>query len=560
MSALHRPVSRPLAAVAALAVGAAGVVVLSAGPAAAASVNNCWSHDNGDPVLEGLSATPDPVDVTGGDAPLTLAVEASDTGGPGQPSGVRSVTVVLGSAARPRVSTGQVRLQPTTGDQWEATTTLPEATAAGTWKVHEVSLVDEAGNRTFVGYDDLVEMGLQATIEVESDTDVTKPRLTALALTPDTVDTTAGPARVIVEARAVDPQTGVRAVNVFARPAHHPRVGGVVARLRPDTTDANGWRGRLAVPAYVSTDRWRITTVAVVNGIGNAALPGFRQLDGAAFERGFDVTSGDDSGKPALGDFDRTPATVDVRAARGEVAMSVDATDSRSGVDEVTALLIPPGGNTTRARTLVSWLDRTAGSAQDGTWTGTVAVPRCSAVAGTYRISLLITDARTNSRRIDPHRLQALGLPSTVVVDATDHLPPEATIDGETGHEEGRIVVGFDEAVEGVSSASAVLRPFMHPEEPAVEGTWSCVNAAAITHAVRDRPGPDGVLHPGRAARGRRLRAGAQPRAHTGDHGQGGQPVRAQPLVRVRGVRRIVVDRWRRRGQPAQVTYPSSPT
>ena len=478
MSALHRPASRPLAAVAALAVGTAGVVALSAGPAAAAPVNNCWSHDNGDPVLAGLSATPDPVDVTGGDAPLTLAVEASDTGGPGQPSGVHSVTVVLGSASRPRVSTGQVRLQPATGDQWEATTTLPEATAAGTWKVHEVSLVDDAGNRTFLGYDDLVHEGFQSTIEVESDTDLTKPRLTALELTPDAVDTTAGPARVVVEARALDPQTGVRAVNVFARPAHHPNMGSVVARLRPDTAGADTWRGRLRVPAYVRDDRWRITTVAVVNGIGNVALPGFGDLDGAGFERGFDVTSGDDSGLPALGAFDRSPATLDVRSARGEVELSVDATDSRSGVDEVTALLVPPGSNT-RARTLVSWLDRTGGTAQDGTWSGTVAVPRCSAVAGTYRISLLLADARTNSRRIGPHRLQALGLPSTVVVDATDHLPAEATIDGETGHEEGRIVVGFDEAVEGVSSASAVLRPFMHPEAPPVEGTWSCANAAA---------------------------------------------------------------------------------
>ena len=95
----------------ALALALAGVVavviapITEAAPPPAAPLNNCVNTDNGDPVPQTLTRTPNAVNVTTADKTVAFTLGAVDTGGPGPAAGIKSGYIGL------RRPTTKVRLR-----------------------------------------------------------------------------------------------------------------------------------------------------------------------------------------------------------------------------------------------------------------------------------------------------------------------------------------------------------------------------------------------------------------------------------------------------------------
>ena len=126
------------------------------------------------------------------------------------------------------------------------------------------------------------------------------------------------------------------------------------------------------------------------------------------------------------------------------------------------------------------YLQRTSGTALDGTWTGSSTVLRCFSSPGTWLASVTIVDVAGNTKTLDSAALAAMGLPSQLTVQATDHVVPKVT-GPSSATPTGNIILQFNENVNGINGASATLRESSFPNPgPVLAGTWTCRTGANV--------------------------------------------------------------------------------
>jgi len=99
----------------------------------------------------------------------------------------------------------------------------------------------------------------------------------------------------------------------------------------------------------------------------------------------------DDSEHPVLTSFSITPPNVDVTAAPATLQISAVFTDTPAGVQSVEVELNPNNG----VRKMTALLTLHAGTAQSGTWTGTITVPR-NYPTGNYAVLVRAADVAQN--------------------------------------------------------------------------------------------------------------------------------------------------------------------
>ena len=102
---------------------------------------------------------------------------------------------------------------PTSGDSlegvWQAVSRSPSMRRAGDWYVESLTLVDKVGNVATLDATLLASMGFPTTLTVTSVEDTTPPTLVDFALSPPSVDTSAGSAEVKVTMHITDAVSGV---------------------------------------------------------------------------------------------------------------------------------------------------------------------------------------------------------------------------------------------------------------------------------------------------------------------------------------------------------------
>jgi hypothetical protein len=192
-------------------------------PAAAADavtvpVSDCWSGDNGDADLTGLTLGDTTVDASGGDAVLHVEATVSDTGGPGPASGIQAVVVY----SSPDVSTvhtadASARLRPTPAGTWAGDLVIARGSTPGRWLIREVDVFDRVDHQRQIVTRDLVAMGAAYSFTVVGPADAQRPVLEALTVTPGRVEGASFPLRVTVRARASDDLAGVKEMQVSAQ-------------------------------------------------------------------------------------------------------------------------------------------------------------------------------------------------------------------------------------------------------------------------------------------------------------------------------------------------------
>jgi hypothetical protein len=141
----------------------------------------------------------------------------------------------------------------------------------GAWRVQFVELRDRVGNMQYVTTQTLAGMGLPTTLTVNTVTDSTPPALTALSLSPLSVNAGAGSAPISGTVTASDAGSGVRqAVVALFSPTGQQRVDCTTAVYAAGTAPAAMPCTGL-FPQYSESGAWEVRFVEVSDHAGNTA-------------------------------------------------------------------------------------------------------------------------------------------------------------------------------------------------------------------------------------------------------------------------------------------------
>ncbi|RKS75220.1 hypothetical protein CLV35_1679 [Motilibacter peucedani] len=181
----------------------------------------------------------------------------------------------------------------------------------------------------------------------------------------------------------------------------------------------NGTRARSAGATVAAL---AVTTSAVLSIA--AAAPGTAQAAGSSQAgAACDVTV---YTPPEITSLALSPGRVDVRTAPRKVAVSVGATDDDAGVSSVQVVLASPKGPGGKQSYAAATLTRSAGTATNGTFSGTATVSRW-VVPGAWTVqSLFATDAHGAVEFMQTADVVAKGWPSRLSVVSTPDVAPPA--------------------------------------------------------------------------------------------------------------------------------------
>jgi hypothetical protein len=474
-----------VAALAATALTAGLTALATTSPALAAPLIDCVSSDNGDPALTSLAVSPATVDVTHHAKRVHVSADASDTGGPGPATGIARLELFV---AGPHDSFRHLRLtrNSTTG-AWTGAFTVPRHAASGTWRIRQVIVRDRAAQEAVYGPEDthLTAVPGNHAVTVTSITDASPPKITALTFSRRTVDTTRHLATVHVTARAVDPQSGI--TGFFLAVLSPNEDAFAFARLQRTPATAHGYQGKLVLRRFIPEGRWGVYA-EVLNGVDRPKDYGPPNLRRLGFPSTLTVHSGHDHNAPTLATFRRAPAAVDVRSTRQQVTVTLRARDPGAGVREVDASL------SSRRVSADFALHRISGTRRDGVWRGQTTLPRCPSENGTWTASVALFDRSDNIADYGPRRLARHHWPSTLhVLALPDTTPPVARMAKGKVRAAGPAVIAFNEAVNGIDTASAPVSRLRGDgpntrSGPPLPGTWACANhAGAATSCASGR-------------------------------------------------------------------------
>jgi hypothetical protein len=337
-----------------------GIFLIQVGPS---------KEDVTPPDLVSIEVTPTTVDVTGGDATVTVTAHLTD-----DLSGVQWLSGSFRSPSGHRYASfsGYRASGSSLDGQWQATVSFPQYTEPGTWRLYCseyipdppyhrefpcVSVTDRVGNSAWI---DLQAKGITLEVIVISPPeDVTPPDLVSIGVTPTTVDVTAGDATTVtVTAHLTDDLSGVQAVwGSFQSPSGRRGVG-FDGYLETGTSLDGVFRAGVFFPRFTEPGVWRPSNcweyipdppgyrqfpcVSVYDHVGNLA-----QIDLQA--KGIDlqvevISPVEDVVPPELQSVSVSPTAVDISAGDGTITVQAHLTDDLSGAQYFRGGFISPSG------------------------------------------------------------------------------------------------------------------------------------------------------------------------------------------------------------------------
>jgi hypothetical protein len=259
--------------------------------------------------------------------------------------------------------------------------------------------------------------------------------MTSIAITPRVVNVIKGAKKVTFSVKAHDPVAGITGVFVGVE---SPRSGPGISDVRLSRTAgtaANGtWTGSATIPRWSTPGTWTVLAVSFEDGAGDFGEygPGI----GGGFKKGwptsFRVTSIHDVEAPTLSSLTLSTTSVNTSNQAKRIKVSAHLMDNRSGIKGpvLVSARVELGNDAfwdaPAFFTQGGLLRLTSGTSKDGTYTGSMVVPRW--VRSGTRDWLLQVDAsdRTgNHLLVGAYELKAKHLPTAIsVTSRTDPTPP----------------------------------------------------------------------------------------------------------------------------------------
>ena len=291
----------------------------------------------------------------------------------------------------------------------------------------------------------------------------TGPELQALSFAPRSIDTSAGPAKVMVNFRAAGRDSPAKHFEIgFASPS-------TVNAYKANATfaPAASHTGSVSVnfPHLSEAGTWTISFVLLADEDGYTRSLSTSDLEGRGFPTTLQVTSRTDETPPKLTLFKFTPDTIDITAGPADVAVSLEATDNLSGIKGLEISFVSPSGISTRQASTIF-------ARPSASFTGTLPVnfPQ-SSEAGAWRVvAVTLADAAGNTSVLSTDDLTARGFPAALQVkkSAEDTTAPTLTAFSVSPSSlragSGPVVVRVDfTAADDISGVNAVQVSFVSP-------------------------------------------------------------------------------------------------
>lgn len=298
---------------------------------------------------------------------------------------------------------------------------VPSSTPAGKYRVSSLELADRAGNLVSFDAAALAEAGFDAEFDVFSGPDEEGPQLTSYTLTPETLDTSAGPGSALFTISATDDLSGVEDAAVLIRlPDSAPFVCFPCGHRAPshlvEGTIYDGvWEEELPLPQFAAPGTYSVSALVLYDRAGNRTDYGPEELKDLGYPVEFTQTGAGDTEPPEVLDFWMNPGTLQTSSGNQTIQFFIHVTDDLSGVGETA------DSNFERLRVDIQpphasewWLTdggmtQISGTELDGIWRFEYILP-VDAEVGTWTIPAIeATDHAGNETLLQGKELKATG-------------------------------------------------------------------------------------------------------------------------------------------------------
>src|SRR3954447_12629853 len=261
------------------------------------------------------------------------------------------------------------------------------------------------------------------------------PVLTSFARTPGAVDVRHSARHVTF---TVHPRDSTRAITGITVYVASPTVGSIQRystgslKLVSGTARKGTWRGSAPIPRWTNPGTWKVTEVDLSDAAGGYTTyepygHGTRAWR-SAWSKSFVVAAKADRTAPTVTSVKLARTSLDTRSAAAKLRITVHVTDAASGVlSRIDANAMVSFGS--HAYSVGGQLKRVKGGSHDGTYVGSITVPRYVG-AGRHRwlISLDVLDHADNDRGVTWSSLRKKHQPySFLVISRTDSSKPTLT-------------------------------------------------------------------------------------------------------------------------------------
>jgi hypothetical protein len=235
--------------------------------------------DTQPPQLTGISITPASVDVSRNPQTVNITLNVTDN--------LAGVEFSFWPRVRFRSPSGRLQLTETgtltlvsgtpSSGVWRGVMSIPRYTEPGTWKLHQIVLIDRAANDRILNETDLAATGFPTDLNIASSpADLIAPTITGFSFSP-TIINTAGSAQVVTARLSIrDNLSGAQAFDIFYRSP-----SGLQSNPRPccffnrinlvSGTPLNGTTElNVSFPRFSETGTWKVSGVGVIDNVGNS--------------------------------------------------------------------------------------------------------------------------------------------------------------------------------------------------------------------------------------------------------------------------------------------------
>jgi RTX calcium-binding nonapeptide repeat (4 copies) len=283
------------------------------------------SQDVIPPTFEWLEMTRS-VELGNGGGSIDLLVSAWDGSGD-----IASVTVNI--AAPDGSPWSSIALQRSDEFDWHGSIPIAGGTPTGVYSVTSVEVVDAAGNVTTVDHEALSEDWRGDEFSLYEGPDTEPPSIEGLTISPQAVDTSAGPAEIDVSAQVTDSGSGLKQIWVtLLFPNHSPPYTDGTShptRLRSGTQADGIQEATFELPRWAYPGDYAISEIQLEDFAGNLVQLGRAELEALGFPLDVEQVGPGDTAPPEIVSASLTPATIP--AAGGTVEAFVHVRDDLSG-------------------------------------------------------------------------------------------------------------------------------------------------------------------------------------------------------------------------------------
>lgn len=256
-----------------------------------------------------------------------------------------------------------------------------------------------------------------ATNQAIAACDATRPAVTAVALSPPTVDASSGDMPVTCSMSVRDVQFGVQSATCHVRSLGDPR--GVRSCTASSPSSGNRHDGvfacSLTTPRFAPAGSWPVW-VDLTDQAGNL-------VQGALSSASLSVTSTpSDFAAPNITGLQLTPSALDTSSADRTLTCTMTFSDALSGLQWARCSIWSPPGLVIpfQIDQACETTTRISGTANAGTYRCSIMLPRSSA-AGAWQVRVDVADRADNEAFFMDSQLTSRGLPATVSVTSSPH-------------------------------------------------------------------------------------------------------------------------------------------